>query len=49
MADADFGIVGASHGTVCVYEGKTRLTEALSVEQAMKHLEKLLKDKMMAK
>ena len=45
MADADFGIVGASHGTVCVYEGKKRVTEAVSVEEAMRLLENLLKTK----
>ncbi|MBP5206752.1 MAG: (E)-4-hydroxy-3-methylbut-2-enyl-diphosphate synthase [Bacteroidales bacterium] len=42
MADADYGIVGASNGLVCVYEGKKRLTAAITVEEAMCHLESLL-------
>lgn len=42
MADADYGIVGASHGLVCVYEGKKRLTQAITVEEALSHLEQLV-------
>ncbi len=42
MADADYGIVGASHGLVCVYEGKNRITEAISIEEALKRLEELV-------
>lgn len=42
MADADYGIVGASHGLVCVYEGKKRLTAAITVEEALTHLEQLV-------
>lgn len=42
MADADFGIVGASNGLVCVYEGKKRLTPAIGLEEAMTHLQKLI-------
>ena len=42
MADADYGIVGASHGLVCVYEGKRRLTEAITVEEALIRLEQLI-------
>lgn len=42
MADADYGIVGASNGLVCVYEGKKRLTQAIELEEAMKCLEGLI-------
>lgn len=44
MADADFGIVGASHGLVCVYKGKTRLTEAIEVPEALRRLERLIEE-----
>jgi (E)-4-hydroxy-3-methylbut-2-enyl-diphosphate synthase len=44
MADADFGIVGASHGLVCVYKGKTRLTEAIAVPDALRRLERLIEE-----
>ena len=44
MADADFGIVGASHGLVCVYVGKKRVSEPMAPEQAMDILEKLIID-----
>ncbi len=44
MADADFGIVGASHGLVCVYQGKTRLTEAIAVPEALRRLERLIEE-----
>ncbi len=42
MADADYGIVGASNGLVCVYEGKKRVSEPLPPEKAMDVLEKLI-------
>ena len=42
MADADFGIVGASHGLVCVYEGKKRVSEPMLPEDAMDILEKMI-------
>ena len=42
MADADFGIVGASHGLVCVYEGKKRVSEPMLPEAAMEVLEKFI-------
>ncbi|MBP5497660.1 MAG: (E)-4-hydroxy-3-methylbut-2-enyl-diphosphate synthase [Bacteroidales bacterium] len=42
MADADYGIVGASNGLVCVYEGKKRVSEPMLPEQAMDVLEKLI-------
>jgi len=45
MADADYGIVGASNGLVCVYEGKQRLTSAITIEEAMSHLETLLENR----
>ena len=44
MADADYGIVGASNGLVCVYEGKKRLTPAIELEEAMRELQKLVDD-----
>ncbi len=44
MADADFGIVGASHGLVCVYKGKKRLTEAIEVPEALRRLERLIEE-----
>jgi len=43
MADADYGIVGASHGLVCVYKGKERLTDAIDLDQALQALEELVK------
>ncbi len=43
MADADYGIVGASHGLVCLYEGKKRLTEPISVEEALNRLIHIIK------
>jgi len=44
MADADYGIVGASNGLVCVYEGKKRVSEPMLPEAAMNLLEKMIKD-----
>ena len=43
MADADYGIVGASHGLVCVYQGKQRLTEAISIDDALAKLQELVR------
>ena len=40
MADADFGIVGTSHGKVAVYRQKERLTQPLEVDEALDFLEK---------
>lgn len=42
MADADYGIVGASHGLVCVYQGKQRLTEAIPIDDALTKLQALV-------
>ena len=42
MADADYGLVGASHGLVCVYEGKKRVSEPMPPEEAMDVLEKIV-------
>lgn len=42
MADADYGIVGASNGLVCVYEGKKRVSEPMLPEKAMDVLEQLI-------
>lgn len=42
MADADFGIVGASNGLVCVYEGRRRVTQAIALEEALGIMESLI-------
>ena len=42
MADADYGIVGATHGKVLVYKGKERLTTPLEVDDALSHLAALI-------
>ena len=42
MADADFGIVGASKGLVCVYKGKERITDAVVLEDALQTLRELV-------
>lgn len=42
MADADYGIVGASNGLVCVYEGKKRVSEPMLPDAAMAQLDKLI-------
>lgn len=42
MADADFGIVGASKGLVCVYKGKERITDAVVLEDALQTLQELV-------
>ena len=47
MADADYGIVGASNGLVCVYEGKRRVSEPMLPEKAMDVLEKFINDETM--
>lgn len=44
MADADFGIVGASHGKVIVFRQKERLTLPLEVDEALDYLARLLND-----
>lgn len=43
MADADFGIVGASHGLVCVYEGKQRASQPVDIDTALNLLDNILK------
>ena len=42
MADADYGIVGATHGKVLVYKGKERLTTPLEVDDALAYLGRLI-------
>lgn len=42
MADADFGIVGASNGKVIVFRQKERLTPPMEVDDALTYLENLL-------
>ncbi len=44
MADADYGVVGAAHGHVCLYHGKEKLTNPIPVEEALDALEKLIKN-----
>ena len=46
MADADYGIVGASHGLVCVYEGKRRVSEPMLPDAAMNVLEQYINKKL---
>ena len=44
MADADYGIVGATNGLAAVYKGKKRVSEIIPVQEALKQLEeKILK------
>ena len=45
MADADYGIVGASHGKVAVYKQKERLTQPMEVDEALDYLEKIINGK----
>ncbi len=42
MADADYGIVGATNGLAAVYKGKERVSEIIPVAEALKQLEKLI-------
>lgn len=39
MADADYGIVGATNGNAAVYKGKERISDIVPVEEALKLLE----------
>lgn len=43
MADADYGIVGATNGLAAVYKGKERVSEIIPVAEALKELESLVK------
>ena len=42
MADADYGIVGASQGLVCVYKAKEKLTNPIAIPDALDMLEQLI-------
>ena len=42
MADADYGIVGATNGLAAVYKGKQRISEIIPVAQALEKLEELV-------
>ena len=42
MADADYGIVGASQGLVCVYKAKEKLTNPIPIPDALNMLETLI-------
>ena len=44
MADADYGIVGATNGLAVVYKGKERISEIIPVAEALKQLEKLVEE-----
>ncbi|MBO2525029.1 MAG: 4-hydroxy-3-methylbut-2-en-1-yl diphosphate synthase [Bacteroidetes bacterium] len=43
MADADYGIVGATNGLAAVYKGKERVSGIIPVAEALKELESLVK------
>ena len=45
MADADYGIVGATNGLAAVYKGKERISEIIPVAEALKQLEKLIEER----
>lgn len=45
MADADFGIVGASHDKVIVYKKQKAYTAPITLEEAMQVLEQLIKER----
>ena len=42
MADADYGIGGATHGKVAVYQGKERVSGVIAVSEALDLLEELI-------
>ena len=42
MADADYGIVGATNGLAAVYQGKERVSEIIPVAEALERLAKLV-------
>ncbi|MBR4537133.1 MAG: (E)-4-hydroxy-3-methylbut-2-enyl-diphosphate synthase [Bacteroidales bacterium] len=42
MADADYGIVGATNGLAAVYKGKERVSEIIPIAEALEQLEKLV-------
>ena len=44
MADADYGIVGASQGLVCVYKAKEKLTNPIPIPDALNMLESLISE-----
>ena len=44
MADADYGIVGATNGLAAVYKGKERVSEIIPVAEALKQLEQLVEE-----
>ena len=44
MADADYGIVGATNGLAAVYKGKERVSDIIPVAEALKQLEKLIEN-----
>jgi (E)-4-hydroxy-3-methylbut-2-enyl-diphosphate synthase len=42
MADADFGIIGSANGKVAVYKGKVRISDFVSVPEALEILHKMV-------
>jgi (E)-4-hydroxy-3-methylbut-2-enyl-diphosphate synthase len=45
MADADYGIVGATNGLAAVYKGKERVSDIIPVQQALDKLSELVETK----
>ncbi len=45
MADADYGIVGATNGLAAVYKGKERVSDIIPVQQALDKLSELVEIK----
>ncbi len=45
MADADYGIVGATNNNVAVYEGKNRISAIIPEDEGLALLEKILQEK----
>jgi len=43
MADADFGIIGSANDKVAVYKGKERISDFVSVQEALEILQKIIK------
>ena len=45
MADADFGVVGTANGKLIVYQGKTKMTAPLPIDEALQKMESLIIEK----
>jgi (E)-4-hydroxy-3-methylbut-2-enyl-diphosphate synthase len=42
MADADFGIIGSANNKVAVYKGKERISNFVSIREAMEILQSII-------